>query len=184
MEVETFLFYSGHSFQNVALWHAESPRMSVITRWMSWSMKWNRAYRPWREVLDLLAPQLLLQLLMCGQYWRVAKDVKLVCDFSQTKSKETKTWHLDVFSGVLFQPFKMIGEAMFYPAMTKSWGSFPGVSFSGTNFQQLASVPERCETAQLLEALDSQAGNLWAIDEGDSKNSIAGFAAIDPWFFF
>lgn len=73
---------------------------------------------------------------------------------------------------------------MFYPAMTKSWGSFPGVSFSGTNFQQLASVPERCETAQLLEALDSQAGNLWAIDEGDSKNSIAGFAAIDPCFFF
>lgn len=147
-------------------------------------MKWRRACRPWREVLDLLAPQLLLQLLMCGQYWRVAKDVKLVCDFSQTKSKETKTWHLDVFSDVLFQPFKMIGEAMFYPAMTKSWGSFPGVSFSGTNFQQLASVPERCETAQLLEALDSQAGNLWAIDEGDSKNSIAGFAAIDPWFFF
>ena len=31
-----------------------------------------------------------------------------------------------------------------------------GVSFSGTNFQQLATVPERCETAQLLEALDSQ----------------------------
>jgi len=83
-------------------------------------MKWRRACRPWREVLDLSAPQLLLQLLMCGQYWRVAKDVKLVCDFSQTKSKETKTWHLDVFSGVLFQPFKMIEEAMFYPAMTKS----------------------------------------------------------------
>ena len=34
--------------------------------------------------------------------------------------------------------------------------TLPGVSFSGTNFQQLATVPERCETAQLLEALDSQ----------------------------
>jgi len=41
-------------------------------------------------------------------------------------------------------------------AMERSIGSI-GVSFSGTNFQQLASVPERCETAQLLEALDSQA---------------------------
>eukprot|EP00438_Fugacium_kawagutii_P014774 Skav228763 [mRNA] locus=scaffold589:327770:334674:+ [translate_table: standard] len=41
-------------------------------------------------------------------------------------------------------------------AMERSIGSI-GVSFSGTNFQALATVPERCETAQLLEALDSQA---------------------------
>lgn len=41
-------------------------------------------------------------------------------------------------------------------AMERSIGSM-GVSFSGTNFQQLASVPERCQTSQLLEALDSQA---------------------------
>lgn len=182
--LEIFLEFGGGDWGNSNLWIScefshlfwfwvawvttqtfPTARIKDITKWMQWSMKWRRACRPWREVLDLLAPQLLLQLLMCGgQYWRVAKDVKLVCDFSQTKSKETKTWHLDVFSDVLFQPFKMIGEAMFYPAMTKSWGSFPGVSFSGTNFQQLASVPERCETAQLLEALDSQAGNLWAID--------------------
>lgn len=40
-------------------------------------------------------------------------------------------------------------------AMERSIGCI-GVSFSGTNFQQLATVPERCETAQLLEALDSQ----------------------------
>ena len=42
--------------------------------------------------------------------------------FHKQKSKEMKTsfLHLDVFSDVLFQPFKMIGEAMFYPAMTQN----------------------------------------------------------------
>ncbi|CAJ1460240.1 unnamed protein product [Effrenium voratum] len=43
-------------------------------------------------------------------------------------------------------------------AVEHSIGSM-GVSFSGTNFQQLASVPDRCDTPQILEALTSRSAS-------------------------
>ena len=86
-----------------------TARIKDITKWIQWSMKWRRACRPWREVLDLSAPQLYclvgVRSVLDSSKTRYSHRTTNSIDFSQTKSKEMKTWHL----------------------VHQSWGSFPGV---------------------------------------------------------
>ncbi len=84
-----------------------TARIKDITKWIQWSMKWRRACRPWREVLDLSAPQLYclvgVRSVLDSSKTRYSQRTTNSIDFSQTKSKEMKTWHL----------------------VHQSWGSFP-----------------------------------------------------------